>query len=96
MDSLGDNHKKFIKKHINIKTQQRFRRQKHNAFTEELNKIALSANDKRIQSIDFKEMHAYGANKETIHKNEEIKCINNNKTIRKMINCDDVTKENIK
>ena len=36
-----------------IKMQQRFRSERHIVFTEETNKIALSANDdKRIQSID--------------------------------------------
>ena len=36
-----------------LKSQQRFRSKKHNVFTEEFNKIALSANnDNRTQSID--------------------------------------------
>ena len=36
-----------------LKSQQRFRSEKDNIFTEEINKIALSAkDDKRIQSID--------------------------------------------
>ena len=36
-----------------LKSKQIFRYEKHNVFTEEVNKIALSANgDKRIQSID--------------------------------------------
>ena len=35
------------------KTQQRFKSEKRNVFTEEINKIALSSNgDKTIQSID--------------------------------------------
>ena len=35
-----------------MKTQQRFRSDKHNAFAEEISKTALSSNDdKRIQSI---------------------------------------------
>ena len=42
-----------------LKSQQRFRSQKHNVFTEEVNKITLSANDhKRIQSIDSVETYA--------------------------------------
>ena len=36
-----------------LKSKQRFRSEEHNAFPEDVNKIALSANnDKRIQSID--------------------------------------------
>ena len=41
-------------------------------------------------------IYAYGTRKETIRKSEEIKCVSSNKTIRKMINYDDVTKGNIK
>ena len=48
------NHKELIKNNKLIsKTQQRFRSEKHNVFTGEINKIALSLNDdKRLQSID--------------------------------------------
>ena len=36
-----------------LKTQERFKSERHNVFTEEINKIALSSNDdKRMQSID--------------------------------------------
>ena len=43
--------KQFIKNNKLIsKTQQRFKSEKHNAFTEEINKITLSSNDdKRMQ-----------------------------------------------
>ena len=53
-DSLRENHEEFIKINRSIlKSQQRFRTEKHNVFTEEVKKIALSTNnDKRIQSID--------------------------------------------
>ena len=49
-----DIHKEIVKKNKPIlKTQQRFKSEKHNVFTEEINKIALSSNDdKIIQSID--------------------------------------------
>ena len=45
--------KEFIKKNKSIlKIQERFKSERHNFFTEEMNKIALSSNDdKRIQSI---------------------------------------------
>ena len=40
-----------------LKTRQRFKSERHNAFTEEINKITLSSNDdKRIQSIDSAEL----------------------------------------
>ena len=47
-------HKQFIRNNKSIlKTQKRFKSERHNVFTEEINKIALSSNDdKRMQSID--------------------------------------------
>ena len=54
-----------------------FRSEKHNVFTEEINKIALSSNDgKRIQSIDLIETYAYGTRKDLVCKKEKIKCDN--------------------
>ena len=51
--------------------------EKHSAFTEQINKIALSSNDdKRIQSIDLIETYAYGMNKDLVCKKEEIECNN--------------------
>ena len=49
-----DIHKEIVRKNKPIlKTQQRFKSEKHNVFTEEINKIALSSNDdKIIQSVD--------------------------------------------
>ena len=51
MDSLRENHKEFIKNNkLILKSQQRFRSEKHNAFAEEVSNIVLSANDdKRIE-----------------------------------------------
>ena len=77
MDSLRENHKRIHKKpnKLTLKSQQRFKSEKHNAFTEEVNKIALSANDdKKIQPIDSIETYAYGACKVAVYKKEEIKC----------------------
>ena len=60
-----------------LKSQRRFRRKKHFAFTEEVNKIPLRANDdKRKQLIDLLETYAYGTSKNLVRKKEEIKCIN--------------------
>ena len=44
-----ESHKEFIKKQWILKSQQRFRSDIHDVFTEDVNKIALSASDdKRI------------------------------------------------
>ena len=52
-----------------LKSQQRFRGEKHNVFIEEVNKIKLIAkDDNRTQSINSTETYAYGTNKE--HKKE--------------------------
>ena len=53
--------KGFIKNNKSIlKIQQRFKSERHNVFTEEINKIALSSNDDKImQSIDSIQTNAY-------------------------------------
>ena len=41
-----------------LKTEQRVKNERHNLFTEEISKIALSSNDdKRMQSIDSAETY---------------------------------------
>ena len=60
-----------------LKTQQRFKSERHSVFTKEINKIDLSSNDdKRTQSIDSIEGYAYGTNKDLVSAKEEIKCKN--------------------
>ena len=60
-----------------IKTQQRFKNERHNVFTKEINKISVSSiNDKRIESIDSVETYVYGTSKYLVCKKEEIKCNN--------------------
>ena len=45
VDNIRENHNEFIKNNkLILKLQQRFWSKKHNVFTEEVNKIALSAN----------------------------------------------------
>ena len=63
VDSLKGNHKEFIKNNkLILKTQQRFRSEKHNVYTKEIKKISLSLNDvKRIQLINW--IEAYTQNK---------------------------------
>ena len=53
-------------------SQQRFRSEENNIFTEQVNKIALSANDeKKIQLIN-----SIWNKQKAVHKNEEIKFSN--------------------
>ena len=57
-----------------LKTQQRSKIERHNVFTEEINKIALSSNDdKRRQSINSIDTYANGMSKDLICKKEKIK-----------------------
>ena len=78
MDSLKKGNKEFIKTNkLILKAEQRFRSEKHNVFTEEINKIALSSNDdKRMQSIDLIETYICGTSKDLVSEKEEIKCNN--------------------
>ena len=73
-----ENHKEFIKNNKSIlKRRQRFKSQRHNVFTEAINKIALSLNDdKRIQSIGSIETYAYGMSEDLVSEKETIKCNN--------------------
>ena len=62
-------------------------------LTEEIEKIVLSLNDKRMQSIDSIETYAHGTNKVLVSDKEEMKC---NNIINDNQNFNDVAKENIK
>ena len=77
-DNIKKSHKEFIKNNkLILKAQQRLKSERHNVFTEEINKIALSPNDdKRMQSIDLIETNAYGTIKDLVSEKEEIKCNN--------------------
>ena len=57
-----DNIKEFIKNNKSIlKIRQRFKSERYNVFTEEINNIVFSSNDvKRMQSIDSIETYACG------------------------------------
>ena len=70
--------KEFLKNNNPIlKTQQRSRSGEHNAFNEDINKIALSSNDDtRIQWVVSVETYVYGMNKDLVCEKEEIKCNN--------------------
>ena len=52
--------------------QQRFNKKKHNGFTEEIDKIALSSsNNKKIESIDLTETYAYRTRKDLVNKKRD-------------------------
>ena len=56
-----DNLKEFAKNKLILKTQQRFKSERHSVFTEEINKLVLSSNgDKRMQSTNSTETYVYG------------------------------------
>ena len=59
IDTIKKSFKEFIKNNTSIsKTQQIFRSERYNVFTEEFNKTALSSSDdKRMQSIDLLEIY---------------------------------------
>ena len=78
VDSLKEDQKELLKNNkLILKTQQRFKSERHNVFTEEINKISLSSiDDKRMQSIDSIETYAYGTSKDLICKKEKIKLNN--------------------
>ena len=60
-----------------LKTQQRFKSERHNVFTEEISKTALRSHyDKRMQSIDSIETYGYGTSTDLVTKKEVIKCNN--------------------
>ena len=62
---------------MRLKTQQTFKNERQNVFTEEINKITLGPNDnKRIQSIDLIETYAYRTSKDLISEKKKIKCNN--------------------
>ena len=66
-----------------LKTQQRFKSERHNVFTKKINKITLSSNDdKRIQSIDSIEKYGYGISKDLVSDKQEVKCNNIIKNIK--------------
>ena len=53
----------FFNNKIILKSKQRFRRDHHKVYTEEVNKIALSINDdKRLQASDGITTYPYGRN----------------------------------
>ena len=51
----------LLNNEIILKSQQRFKSERHNVYTEDVNKIALSSNDaKRLQTYDRVTSYPYG------------------------------------
>ena len=51
----------LLNNEIVLKSQQRFKSERHDVYTEEINKIALSSNDdKRLQTFDRITSYPYG------------------------------------
>ena len=62
---MKENQKEFIKNNKSILTQQMFKNERHNLFTEEINKIALSSSDdNKMKSIDSIETYVYATSKD--------------------------------
>ena len=54
---------RLLNNKIILQSQQRFKSDHHNVYTEQINKIALSSNDdERLQTFDKITTHPYGTN----------------------------------
>ena len=60
---------------ILLKSQQSFKSDYHNVYTEEINKIALSSNDdKRLQTSDRIKKYPYGTSAFKVRESKMLKC----------------------
>ena len=68
IDSITKNNQEFMKNNkLILKKQQRFKSERHNVFTEEIDKVDLSSNDvKRMQLTASIETYAFGASKDLV------------------------------
>ena len=61
----------LLNNEILLKSQQRFKTEAHNVYTEEINKIALTSNDdKRLQTFDRITSYPYGISAGKVCKTE--------------------------
>ena len=61
----------LLNNEIILKSQQKFKSEAHNVYTEEVNKIALRSNDdKRLQTYDIITSYPYGASAGKVRKTE--------------------------
>ena len=69
------NYKDFLfNNKIILKSQQRLKSNHRNVYTEETNKIALSSNDKRLQTSYRIKTYPYGTNASKVCESEILKC----------------------
>ena len=67
----------LLNNQIVLKSQQRFKNERHVAYTEEINKIALSSNDdKRLQTFDRITSYPYGTSAGKVCKTELLNKVN--------------------
>ena len=67
----------LLKNEIILKSQQRFKSQAHNVYTEEINKIALSRNDdKRLKTFDIITSYPYETSAGKVCKTEMLSKVN--------------------
>ena len=67
----------LLNNEIILKSQQRFKSERHNVYTEEINKIALSSNDdKRLQTYDRITSYPYGTSAGKVCKTEILSKVN--------------------
>ena len=67
----------LLNNEIVLKSQQRFKNEKHAAYIEEINKITLSSNDdKRLQSFDRITSYPYGTSAGKVCKTELLNKLN--------------------
>ena len=69
----------LLNNEIILKSQQRFKNEAHNVYTEEVNKISLSSNDdKRLQTYDRIASCPYGTSAGKVYKTEMLSKVNIN------------------
>ena len=75
---LTDDYKDcLLNNKIVLKSQQRFKSERHDVYTEEINKIALSSNDdKRLQTFDRITSYPYGASAGKVCKTKVLSKVN--------------------
>ena len=68
---FDDNKDCLLNNEIVLKSQQRFKSERHDVYAEEINKIALSSNDdKRLQTFDRITSYPYGTSAGKVCKTE--------------------------